>query len=337
MRLRGLAVAITTLTIALGAPTVATAGAAAAADDGQLTWAVAPADTSQGAGRPNFVYAADPGDVIEDAIVVSNLGTDDLTLAVYAADGLTTSSGQLDLLPAGQPSVDLGSWVSLETDSVQVAPGASVKVPFTVTVPDDATPGDHTGGVVTSFVSAGAGSQVALDSRLGSRMHLRVSGALTPALTVSAPSIDYHQSLDPFSASTATVRYTLTNTGNARIAATDSVRVSGPFGASTARTAPVAVPELLPGSVLQREVEVSGVWPLFRLQADVAVTAEGVGVGASTVPVVTASAAGWAVPWSWLVLIGLVVALAVVVPTLRDRRRAGTFRGERRGSVAPRA
>jgi len=315
---RSRAIALAVLTLLVGAWVAA--APASAADDGRLTWGVAPADNAQGSDRPNFVYDAEPGGVIHDGLVVTNLGSDPLTLKVYAADALTTSSGQLDLLPAGQPSVDVGTWVALDDDTVEVPAGGSTTVPFTVTVPDDATPGDHSGGVVTSYVSDASGAPVALDSRLGSRMHIRVAGELNPAVTVSAASVTYHGTANPFAAGSATVTYTVTNTGNTRVSGTDQAHVSGPGG--TVRTTPAGgtLPELLPGSTLVRHVEVPDVWPTVRVSVDIQVLAEGVGIGGRPVPAVSAAATGWAVPWVLAGLVVVVVATALAVPAVRARR-----------------
>ncbi|ROS23156.1 WxL protein peptidoglycan domain-containing protein [Cellulomonas sp. PhB150] len=294
---------------------------ASAADDGQLTWAVAPADNGMGDARPNFGYEVEPGDTIDDAVVVTNMTAAPLTLAVYAADAFTTSSGQLDLLPAGEPSSDVGAWVRLEKDEVTLDAGEVATVPFTVTVPDDATPGDHSGGIVTSFRSTQGGSTVALDSRLGSRMHVRVAGELAPAVDAADVRVDYHPSWNPFAAGSATVTYVLRNTGNTRAAATDSASVAGPLGLLAAGSAQQDTPELTARSEIERQIEVAGVWPTFRLSASVEVLPESVGVGGATLPTLTVEGSAWAVPWSLLVLVVLVVAAAVVVPTARDRRR----------------
>ena len=295
---------------------------AAAADDGQLTWSVAPADNDLGDARPNFQYAAEPGQTIDDAIVVTNMTAAPLTLAVYAADAFTTSSGQLDLLPAGEPSTDVGTWVDLDEDEVTLDAGEAATIPFTVTVPDDATPGDHSGGIVTSFRSTQSGSTVALDSRLGSRMHVRVAGELTPAVDATDVRVDYHPSWNPFASGSATVHYVLRNTGNTRAVATDSASVAGPMGLLEASSDQTTTPELTARSEIDRAIEVTGAWPSFRLKATVDVIPESVGVGGETLPALVVTGSAWAVPWSLLVLVGLVVAAAILVPTFRERRRS---------------
>ena len=87
-----------------------------------LSWSVAPADGEQGTGRPNFQYALEPGAVVHDGFEVTNQGAQPLTVGLYAADGFTTPEGQLDLLPAGEPSTDLGTWVTLESSEVTLQP-----------------------------------------------------------------------------------------------------------------------------------------------------------------------------------------------------------------------
>ena len=80
------------------------AGPALAAD-GDVAWTVRTASNSYGADRSSFSYAVNPGGRVEDALVVANRGTAPLDLAVYAADGFTTDTGQLDLLTKDKKSV----------------------------------------------------------------------------------------------------------------------------------------------------------------------------------------------------------------------------------------
>ncbi len=72
--------------------------------------------------------------------MVANRGKDPLTLGVYAADGFTTEAGQLDLVTKGAKSIAVGAWVHAGKDSVTIPAGKTVKVPFTVTIPENATP-----------------------------------------------------------------------------------------------------------------------------------------------------------------------------------------------------
>ncbi|WP_454048865.1 hypothetical protein [Cellulomonas sp. Marseille-Q8402] len=313
------ALGVLAVTALLGAPAAA-AAAAPPESSTQVSWGVRPADTVHGAERPNFAYTLPPGGTLSDALVVTNRGDAPLALDVYAADGFLTPDGTLDVLEAGEESTALGSWVAVATPEVVVQPDASVEVPFTVTVPADAQPGDYAAGVVSSLLVANA-EGVTVDRRLGSRMHVRVSGDLVPAIAVTDVRVDYEAGGNPVTPGSATVSFTVTNTGNARVAPAEQVQISGLMGLGRARAAAVDVPELIPGASVQRSVVVDGVWPLVRTTARVALGGEVVALpGAAEaaenplVPGVVATAAAWAVPWAVLaalVLLGVLVALRV--------------------------
>ncbi|QJW35279.1 DUF916 domain-containing protein [Cellulosimicrobium protaetiae] len=290
-----------------------------------VQWGVRPGDTAHGIDRPNFAYSLPPGGSLTDSILVSNHGDAPLTLGVYAADGYLTDDGTLDLLPAGEESTALGSWIALDGAEVEIAPQEQAEVPFTLAVPDDATPGDYAAGVVSSLVVV-ADDGVTTDRRLGSRVHLRVQGDLAPALAVDDVHLAYDGTLNPFAPGSATVTFTVTNEGNTRVAPSAAVRVAGPFGLGATAATDVEVPELLPGSSIERTVEIDRVWPLVRETATLTVGGEVVPLP-GTVPDpevvvrgVTASAVAWAVPWVASGLLALVVLL--VVWRVRARRRA---------------
>jgi hypothetical protein len=304
----GLLVLLTLIGLISAAPAAADPGPSDA-----VTWGVAPIGT----GRAHFDGAAGPGDTVRDAISIVNRSTTPITLRVYASDAFTTATGGLDLLPAAQKPVDLGSWITLDQDSVTLTSQQTVVVPFTVRVPDDATPGDHTAGIVTSLVTANSGAAVQLDRRLGARYYLRVNGSLAPALAVSNVHVSYAASLNPASSGSATVTYTVANTGNVRLTARQSVRVSGPFGVLAHSRAIADLPELLPGNSLTRSVVVHGVWPATHLTAKVTLRPSATGVSAATS---SARASTWGWPIGQLVILVVVLLLAGGYWWLRRRR-----------------
>ncbi|MFE5290612.1 WxL protein peptidoglycan domain-containing protein [Isoptericola sp. NPDC056618] len=297
----------------------APAAAHAATDD--LTWSLAPKDGAQGAGRANFAYDVEPGERVRDVLVVTNRSAAPLELSVYGTDAVTTPSGHLDLLPADQEPADLGSWLALDAGddgTVTIEPGESADVPFALRVPDEVTPGDHAGGVVTSLRQQVGDGALSVDRRLALRVHARVGGALAPGLAVSDVDVVVHPNANPVGATRATVTYTLANTGNARVVPTETVRLTGPGASAVAGGEPAD--ELLPGAVVRRTVQVDGVRPTFRVAADVRADGLVVGVGGGGATTATGTAAGWAVPWALLGVVVLVVAAAVGWPLWRSRR-----------------
>ncbi|MBB3675127.1 WxL protein peptidoglycan domain-containing protein [Modestobacter versicolor] len=284
-----------------------------------VQWSVGPRTGDAGA-RANYGFVLDPGAVVQDALVVTNQGQTPLTLGLYAADGFTTDTGQLDVLPTGAASTDLGSWIALPASSVQLAPGERVEVPFTLTVPADAAAGDHSGAIVTSLVSGSGTAGVSLDRRLGVRVHTLVSGDLTAGMQVGGLAVDYRPAAVPFAAGSAVVTFTLTNTGNTRVAADQVVRVSGPFGLGT-RTLTATTPELLAGASVPVSLTVPDVPPVGRLTAEVALAPAAVGASDVTADPVLTSAAGPALSWTTLALLAAVVLVPLLVALRRRRRR----------------
>ncbi|MFI5605672.1 WxL protein peptidoglycan domain-containing protein [Amycolatopsis sp. NPDC051903] len=287
-----------------------------AAAQGVVPWTVATAANEFGADRANYSYTAEPGEQVRDGLVIANRGTAPLDLAVYSADAFTTAAGQLDLVTRDTRSHGVGAWVHPAADHVTLPPGQSADVPFTLTIPPDATPGDHLGGLVTSV------RQGDVERRLGLRVHLRVGGALTPRLSVEDARVDYSGTPNPFGTGEATLSYTIRNTGNAIAAARQTASVTGPFGTFATPSAPIPdSPQLLPGETWHVVTSVHDVVPAVRLSAAVSVTPLLTDASGSTAPLpaVPSVASGWAVPWALVVLLAVACAPAAVLLARRHR------------------
>ncbi|GII59303.1 hypothetical protein Pth03_76920 [Planotetraspora thailandica] len=296
----------------------------ALADDGNVTWTVRTASNAYGTDRSSFSYAVNPGGQVKDAMAVANHGKAPLKLSVYAADGFTTDVGQLDLLTKDKKSVGIGAWVHAGSDSVTIQPGKTLEVPFTVTIPANATPGDYVGGVLTSLTQSDEADGINVDRRLGIRVKLRVSGALKPNLAIEDLHVDYSGSFNPFSSGDATITYTIHNTGNAVLSAQQAASVSGPFGWLRAEAGKIAAPpELLPGESWKVKVPVHGAAPAVSLSATATLTPLLTDVSGTTTPLepIQATTHGWAVPWTLLVLVVVLIAVIVGAILLTCRGR----------------
>jgi hypothetical protein len=298
-----------------------TSGAAVSSPPGEVSWATAPANDRLGQDRGHFTYTLAAGTRITDALAVTNRSKATITLKVYASDAFTTSTGALDLLPAARKPVDVGSWISVSKPSLTLRPQQSAVVPFTLTVPKNATPGDHSGGVVTSLVTDAGDGSVQLDRRLGSRLYLRVPGTVTPLLEVSGVHVDYDGSVNPASSGTATVTYTVANAGNVRLRARQSVRLAGPFGLLGRAAKLPDLPELLPGSSFTRTATVHGVWPATQLTATVRLDPY-TGPADPKVDAGPMSGSGTTWAWPWGQFLVVVLLAGAIAWARRQRRRA---------------
>lgn len=227
-RLRALCGAVVLLTAGAGGPAAA-AGTAPA-------WSVSP---SAGGGtrpaqdgRPYFYAEGVPGTVLQDKVAVTNPGGRPLTVRLRGADADNTGTGALSLR---KRSTDTGAWITFARREVKIPARTRAEVPFTVTVPADATPGDHPGAVVASANGRDSGVSV----------HLRVSGPTLSALTVERVRVTGGR-----------ISYDLVNRGNTVLTPRLAVRADGVLGRALDRRPRTLPVELLPG----RRVTLSEPW-----------------------------------------------------------------------------
>lgn len=282
-------------------------------------FAVQPSSESGPGGRDYFIYTLPQGDQFGDRVAISNLSDVTATYAVYATDAVNTDDGSFSLLREGEDPEDVGAWVELGATQYTVEPGEQVIIPFSITVPADAPPGDHVGAIVAQKLddptSTDSGIGVDVRVRIGARIYVRVDGPTSPSLSIESFRIDYDAPGIPFSGSTAKVTYVLTNTGDVRLSPTADLSVAGLFGLGEQQLEQRQIPELLPGGSITIAEVVKDVKPLGRITADLSVraTEESVVAGASI--------AEWAVPWLSVGVLGLLVVALIAWRIVARRRR----------------
>ncbi|WAL68359.1 DUF916 domain-containing protein [Amycolatopsis cynarae] len=310
------------LALAFSPPALADpAPAPSPGDAPRATFGVRPATEREPDRRSAFTYSATPGARLTDYLAVSNVGEAPVTVRIYAGDAFNTPDGGFDLLASGATPVDVGAWTKPAQDTVTVAPRSVQIVPFTLTIPANATPGDHTGGIVAALTTdrtTSGGQKVALEQRVGARIYLRVTGEVHPALSIDGLTADYHGGLFSLGGD-VTLSYTVHNTGNTRLAGTRQVRVTTPWGSTVDAPALPKLGELLPGASIRMSTQVGGLPAAGRLTGTVRVEpAPAPGHQDPAAAAAEASVAFAAVPWLPL---AVAAVLLLTVLWLRWRRR----------------
>ncbi|MEV0414602.1 hypothetical protein AB0I68_28290 [Streptomyces sp. NPDC050448] len=268
------------LCVPLFAAVLLCASAAGAAAD-EPGWTAEPAAGSAAAARPSFYLAGPGGAVLEDRLALSNTSDRERTVTLRGADASNTAGGALAVRPAAPAAggrqdgavPGAGSWISFgSAATVKIPPRTRAVVPFTVTLPPAALPGDHPAAVI----AAEDGREV------GVRVHLRVVGPTLAALTVEDVSVRGK-------GARAVVAYTLVNRGNVALAPELAIRAEGLFGEVPGRTARALPVELLPG----RRVSLTEPWPGAPVLDDVGLTLTVTAPGAAPA---TATASAWFAP-----------------------------------------
>ncbi|MER5215823.1 DUF916 domain-containing protein [Streptomyces sp. NPDC002838] len=288
-----------------------------AADNG--SWSVHPA-ASQIAARPYFYLSADPGTTLKDKVVVANKTAEPLTFRLYAADAYNTArDGGFAVRTVEEKQRGVGAWAKPARAHVTVPAHGKVTVPFTLRVPEEAEPGDHPGALVAldERVDRGDGSlALGVQRAVGARIYLRVGGPTLPAIAVEDVRITHHQPLVPgLGDSTATISYTLRNTGNVTLNPRVELRARGLFGRTLLARDLSRIPdELLP----RQRVRLTEPWrgaPQLDW-GDVTLTASAPDTRES------ASASFFALPWLVAAVLFAVLLVGVVLLVRARRGRA---------------
>jgi hypothetical protein len=312
MRVAGLVIAVVALCGLV--PANAHAAVPAKAKANNISFGAGPANTTKPDGRTLFTWDASPGGRIEDHIAVLNLTHHAEILRVYTVDVLAGADGGFDYPPRSAPRVGAGAWVAVGTPHaagfIRAKPRSTIILPVHLTVPENASPGDHVAAVIvslTGLVKGKSGQRVNLEQRVATRALIRISGTLRPQLSIRGLHASYSGRHNPIKGGSATIKYTVTNTGNAILTGTQQVSVHGLFGSTTFAKGLPAVPTLLPGGSYSVTVHVPDVFPELRMTAKVLVTP--VALPGNVDPglqLVTASVSFWAIPW---ILIGIILLI----------------------------
>jgi hypothetical protein len=333
--------ALVLLVIAAGAAPAGASAQPAESSDAATTWSLVPADADGPDGRRQIDVELEPGEQAVERVALTNGGDTAVTFDLVAADGYLTDAGSFDLRARDVEPTGGGAWIELD-DAVTVPPGETAVVPFTVAVPERATPGDHPAGVAASVTSSDG--VVTVDHRVGVRVDVHVPGEVVAAVDVTDVVATHHSSWNPFEPGEVTVDAVVTGAGNVVVDVAEHVEVTGPFGLGgpvEARSSDDV--ELIPGSSVRTTLPVADVWPLGRVTVELTVTptpADGADVVATprTVTVTT-----WALPWPQLLAVLLLVMVVLGIRALvaarreRLRRMLDAARAEGAAQAAQRA
>lgn len=132
---------------------------------------------------PNYDYTSvNRGDVLMDVIKLSNEGNEPVTIYPMVRN-FTFKQGDET---SGTPSfydmqkdpygTALGTWVKIDTKPITVGAGQKYNIPFTINIPNDASPGGHFGAVLFATQPPDDKGVVTIGSQVGVLIMMRVNG-----------------------------------------------------------------------------------------------------------------------------------------------------------------
>jgi hypothetical protein len=105
-------------------------------------------DPSNPVTRSYFVINADQGALLQQQVRVTNVGTATGTVKLFSVDATTSQMGGIVYLSPKQAQHDVGTWITLGTQQLTLAPAQSQVVQFQVAIPQKVGSGQHVGGIV---------------------------------------------------------------------------------------------------------------------------------------------------------------------------------------------
>lgn len=99
-------------------------------------------------------FELNPGAEMEIEVLLRNSYRGPVTIAVYAVDGGTTSTGTFAAKQLDDEQFFIGQWAKISQNQVFLEANQTQPVTLKVSIPNNATPGDYSGAIVVSRISA---------------------------------------------------------------------------------------------------------------------------------------------------------------------------------------
>lgn len=172
-----------------------------------------------------FIHTLEPGMTQKEWITVINNSSETKTVLVYAADSTPSTWGAFACKQFAEEQKDVGSWIKLEKTEIKLNAGTTQLIPFTITVPANASVGEHNGCILIQEKKAKKDDQpgVNLSIRTGLRVAITVPGDIERKLDIMG--FDYKRQNG-----TIVLHPQVKNTGNVSIDANVSVVTRYFFG-----------------------------------------------------------------------------------------------------------
>lgn len=273
---------------------------------------------------PFFELNVNPGDSWSSSIRVVNTNAGMLQVhAVVMGFAAADEFGHGNFTPLSElagNSDALANWITVSDAPVSVPSDGAVDVPFSVSVPPNASPGGHYGAILIG-TGGGAtstnGSQVGVSSFISALIFVSVSGNIVESAQVHAFSTDrsYYQTPDVhFSVN-------IQNTGNVHVRPVGMIQIYNAFGKERGEVAingSGTLGYILPSSSREFDEEWQGQPSLFDIGPYTAVLS--LAYGENGTKSLTQTVSFWVLPIDQLAEVALSTIIAAMVAMYLLRR-----------------
>ena len=271
-----------------------------AAEDGEMAIYPANWDGKNETTKYWFIYSLDKGQDYKDQVVVENTGDESFTAKIYPVDALTTKDGAFALENEDESRDEIGKWVTLSENELELNPGEKKMIDFSINIPNDVSVGEHIGGIIVENMKIKAGKQINLKTRVGVRIYETVPGEVIKKIDVTnlkakgffnniwSLFYDY------------TISYDLINNGNVQLKPKVDMDLSSDWFGSVFKENKEVNGSIFPGKQISLENQINKNLFFGPYKATINVNQEGM-------PPLQVSHSFWVWPWKLIVLATLIL------------------------------
>lgn len=141
-----------------------------------------------------FMYNAEAGDIIEDSVTVVNSSNDTWIVDIYPADSMKSSGGGFALKQRSEEMTEMGSWITMEKESITLKPQEKQEIDFTIKFPKNMDFGQTSGAILfekrAPEEGESSGGGVKINLRTGVRIYQTTPGEISEILEFDVMEIE---------------------------------------------------------------------------------------------------------------------------------------------------
>jgi LysM repeat protein len=266
-----------------------------------------------------FMYNLDLSQSKVDGFRMINNRDETVVIKVYPVDASTTAEGTYALVLEDDPRLDVGKWIHIAVNEIEVGPRTEKTVPFRISIPGNADTGEHFGGIITEEINTNnvlTGTGVRVLTRIGTRVYETVPGEVRKDLSVTRYDYGYagtginNPFKDFLEINRRTLFYTgFKNNGNVKLTPIITLDVKNMFGQSVVHVVNKDAGIVLPrGETNGNVVTWDGIPMIGRYTAKVTINTVEPGVKEMTREIVI-----WAFPYKIAFLLVLLVIVIILI------------------------
>ena len=247
-----------------------------------------------------FEISANPGETITNYVTVYNNDGYKTSYFVSAEDFAPVGEeGNVVIEEDAPAAISAKKWLTFEPNTVEMSPGESKDIKFTLNVPLDAEPGGKYTSILVSTApnASDGGGAVAIASKVASLLLIRVAGAVSEKISVQS-----FEAPEMLESGPVALALRLKNEGSVHLKPAGFVFIKNWLGSETDKL-PLPQHRIIPSTT--RLVNIT--WPTKWLFGKY--TANFAGIYGTANEPLSASVTFWVIPWRILgtALLGLLI------------------------------